>query len=145
MVDTISADGPEEAPSSPVPYKDRSAGLTVFGILTILLGCFAGLMVLMVFLQTVVVGSPPGSQVNFSIMVPSLTIYGVMAVALVWLGIGSIMARRWARALLLIFSWSWLLVGVVAIVSLAFILPRIIDTINANGPAGQPAMSPAIK
>ncbi len=33
--------------------------------------------------------------------------------AFIWLGIGSIMARRWARALLLIMSWSTLILGLV--------------------------------
>jgi hypothetical protein len=38
--------------------------------------------------------------------------YLALAVAFIWLGIGSVMARRWARALLLIMAWSWLAVGV---------------------------------
>ena len=46
-----------------------------------------------------------GAAASLSTILPAVSIYGVLAVALVWLGIGSTMARRWARALLLIFSW----------------------------------------
>jgi hypothetical protein len=45
---------------------------------------------------------------------------------LVWLGIGSIQARRWARALLLIFSWSWLFIGLIDMVILAFVIPTML-------------------
>jgi hypothetical protein len=120
---------PEAAPMEPtlppVPYKDRSVGLIIFGILTILLGCLSGLLVpLMLFAQMAsakTTGAPP----PFSVILPGILLYGFLAVALVWLGIGSIMARRWARALLLIFSWSWLIMGV-------FVLYGIVHTENAG-------------
>ena len=97
-----------------MPYKDRSAGLLIFGILTILLGCVAGLFVpLMFFGQAMSAKARTGVPAPFSAILPAVLIYSVLAVALVWLGIGSIMARRWARALLLIFSWSWLILGTV--------------------------------
>src|ERR1035438_153181 len=92
--------------SSPPPtaYKNRSSGLIIFGVLTILLGCVCALLVpLMLFGQTMsakATGTPP----NFSVLLPAVSVYGFLAVVLVWLGIGSINARRWARALLLIFS-----------------------------------------
>ncbi len=62
--------------------------------------------------------------------------------ALVWLGIGSIKARRWARALLLIFSWAWLVVGIIMVFFMGFLLPKV----WANMPPvnGQPAMPPGI-
>ncbi len=42
---------PIEAVALP-DYKDRSTGLTIFGILTILLGCLAGLVTLLTLLPT---------------------------------------------------------------------------------------------
>jgi hypothetical protein len=48
-------------------------------------------------------------------------------VAFIWLGIGSIRCRRWARALMLILSWSWLVTGVTAISFLLFFGPRMIQ------------------
>jgi len=72
-----------------------------------------------------------------------MIIYGGLAVALIWLGIGSVMARRWARALLLIFSWSWLLMGAVASVFLVIFLPKMLA--NIPNPPGQPPMPPEAK
>ena len=120
---------PEDAPvePTPMPYQDRSTGLVVFGILTILVGCMTGLLVLLMLVghlaaaRNTNVPPPP-----LSAILPAILIYGILAVSLVWLGIGSIKARRWARALLLIFSWSWLLVGAIALVSMAFVMPKIL-------------------
>src|ERR1035438_10563031 len=43
---------PVESTPLPMPYKDRSTGLIIFGILTILMGCLAALFVpLMLFGQ----------------------------------------------------------------------------------------------
>lgn len=47
------------------------------------------------------------------------------------------MARRWARALLLIFSWIWLVGGIGGAIALAFIMPTMLRNMSANGqPAG---------
>src|SRR5665647_2997139 len=97
----------------PPAYKDRSTGLIVFGILTLLLGCLAGLFTLLMLVQLTKAKPAGAPAVNPSAILMGIGIYGGLAVTLIWLGIGSIMARRWARALLLIFSWSWLVMGVV--------------------------------
>jgi hypothetical protein len=134
---------PIEAIPAPAPaYKDRSTGLTIFGILTILLGCLAGLFVLLMLVQMTVVrpaGAPPVSRAP---MVPGLVIYGGLAVTLIWLGIGSIQARRWARALLLIFSWSWLIMGVFMTAVMPFFMAKVFANLPPNAKTGQPAMPP---
>ncbi len=126
-----------------MPYKDRSAGLIVFGILTILLGCLAGLFVLLMLVGQAASAKTTGAPTPFSAVLPAMFIYGVLAVALVWLGIGSIMARRWARALLLIFSWSWLVMGLFVLVFMLFLIPKMMANLSANGTPGHPAMPPA--
>jgi hypothetical protein len=135
---------PENLPmgAPPLPaFKDRSTGLTVFGVFTIVLGCIAGLLVLLMLVATVVAANipnaPPSSQ---SGIVFPIFMYGGLAVALVWLGIGSIKARRWARALLLIFSWAWLVMGVFMVIFMGLFLPKV----WANLPPvnGHPAMPP---
>jgi len=68
--------------------------------------------------------------------------YGCIAIALVWLGIGSIKARRWARALLLIFSWSWLAMGVIALAFMAFMIPHTLANLPNSGGGNQPEMPP---
>jgi hypothetical protein len=124
-------------------YKDRSTGLIVFGILTILLGCMAGLLILLMLVGQAAAAYTNAPPTPLSAILPAMFIYVVLAVALVWLGIGSVKARRWARALLLIFSWSWLVMGLIALVSMVFILPTVLANIHASATPGQPAMPAA--
>ena len=132
---------PVEATASPV-YKDRSAGLIVFGILTIVLGCMTGLMVaLMLFGHAMAARNTSAPTPNSAIWFAILMYVG-LAVALIWLGIGSIRARRWARALLLIFSWTWLFIGVVSVGFMSFVIPKVLANLSAaGGTNGQPAMT----
>jgi hypothetical protein len=113
-----------------MPYQDRSLGLIIFGVLTILLGCaIGGLGLLMLVAQSLV---PEDQRIGSAALIPNLSMYAVLAVALIVLGIGSIMAKRWARALLLIFSWSWLVVGVMDTLVCAVILPSSIAASQAQ-------------
>ncbi len=126
-----------DAPPPPPPvYYDRSTGLIVFGILTILLGCVCGLLAVVTPLSQLVV--PADQRVDFGQLLPALGLYAIMAVALIWLGVGSILAYRWARALLLIFSWSWLVIGLIEMVTLPFFLPKSL----AMAPQGHAALPP---
>jgi hypothetical protein len=137
---------PEAPPveAAPLPdYKDRSTGLVVFGILTLMLGCLAGLFVpLMLFGQMMAAKAPNAPPTNAAMMLPGMAIYGGLAVALIWLGIGSIQARRWARALLLIFSWSWLIMGVFMTAVMPLFMAKVFANLPANPRAGQSAMPP---
>ena len=133
---------PAESTPLPMPYKDRSAGLLIFGILTILLGCLAGLFVPLMLIGQMASGKATGAPFPISTLLPAMFIYGILAVALVWLGIGSIMARRWARALLLIFSWSWLVTGLLVLVFMAFLMPKMLATMSSSGTTSQPALPP---
>ncbi len=58
-------------------------------------------------------------------VIPGATTYLMLAVSFIWLGIGSIMARRWARALLLILAWAWLITGVLMVGFMAALLPKL--------------------
>jgi len=133
------------APVESTPaYKDRSAGLVIFGILTLLIGCLAGLFVpLILFGQAAVAAKNPGAAMPMSAMLPGALVYAILALVLAWLGIGSILKRRWARALLLIFSWCWLIMGILGCISMAFIMPGIMASIpSAGGTPGHPALPP---
>ncbi|MEP6822017.1 MAG: hypothetical protein ABI946_06675 [Chthoniobacterales bacterium] len=74
-------------------------------------------------------------------MLPVAALYGVLAVILIWLGVGSIMARRWARALLAIWSWSWLAMGLISCVAMALMASHFAEVIRAAQPPGQPPLS----
>jgi hypothetical protein len=140
MNEQTSGAAPVETTPQPMPYKDRSAGLIIFGILTILLGCLAGLFVLLMLAGQAMSARTAGASAPFSTILPGISIYGALAVALVWLGIGSILARRWARALLLIFSWSWLGLGLFMVILMAFFMPKILANMSSSGTTDHPAM-----
>jgi hypothetical protein len=56
------------------------------------------------------------------------------------LGIGSIRARRWARAIILALSWMWLIVGVMTSIGLVAMSPHMFDAL----PQEQASMKPMI-
>jgi hypothetical protein len=106
------ARGPE---AGTAPFKDRQLALVGFGFLEICIavGCLvpSGLIVFAYFSlpkarETIVV-----KDLWFHLAAPLL----VCAAAMVFftcMGVGSILARRWAGALMLITSWIWLYSGV---------------------------------
>ncbi|MEM7386875.1 MAG: hypothetical protein AAF514_18200 [Verrucomicrobiota bacterium] len=100
-------DLPPAPPSPPQPEprnlgKHRT-GLILFGILTILIG----LLMLLGAIGNVVQLGIAGGMMEFRMI--SLTILGVClnlvyTVAAIWIGVGLIMARRWARSLMVALS-----------------------------------------
>ena len=82
-------------------HRDRKTGLVIFGILEIAMGSFCVLAIAMVALTRALgVGSanPPPQG---TMLMPLTAIYAVAAGLFVFLGTGSIRARRWARAIIL--------------------------------------------
>ena len=130
----------ESIPPIPASYKNRFGGLIAFGIVLILLGCVCALFVpLIIWAQNA--AQKMNTSANGLIMLFAVLLYGGLAAALIWLGIGSILARRWARALILILAWFWLLIGVVSLGVMAWIMPQIL----AHPQPGTPAMPAAVQ
>ncbi len=144
MNESIPPIAPLEAAPIPTPdFKDRSTGLIVFGILTVLFGCLCGLFVpLMLAGQAMAAKAPNAPAHNAAAILPAIGIYGGLAVALIWLGIGSIQKRRWARALLLIFSWSWLVMGIFMTAIIPFVMGKAMANLPPDAKTGKPAMPP---
>lgn len=107
-------------------FKDRSSGLVVFGILEIAIGGFCALLIPLVLAVTVFSRSLTGAAAgpDLRTLVPSLLIYGLIAVGFVWIGVGSIRARRWARAVMLSLAWLWLITGVLSMAVFWVLVPR---------------------
>jgi len=116
-------------PMDPDAHKDRSIGLVVFGVIEIAIGVFCALLIPLVLAVVLAAQSVAGftADLDARTMVPSLAVYGLAAVIFIWLGIGSIRARRWAAAVMLSLSWLWLITGAVAMVSLWLLMPRLQD------------------
>jgi hypothetical protein len=128
----------ETPPPLPVEFKDRKTSLTIFGILTILAGLLCSLFVpFMIYGQSVAAQAANGQHHSNVIAMP-VGIYGGLAITLIVLGIGSIMARRWARALLLIISASTLITGLIAMAALAMMSGKIwanMQVVQPSSPA----------
>lgn len=123
---------------APGSFKDRSTGLMIFGILTILLGLLVGLMVPLMIAAASINEANGVAAGGVRALLPAMAIYAILAVVNIWLGIGSILKRRWARALLLMFSWGWLVMGVMMTAFIALAMPFL------SG-AGQENLSPGVQ
>ena len=108
----------------------------MFGILEILMGALFALMVpLMIFgtFASAHLNKDAASSINAGTIVPGLLFYCLLAVWFIWMGIGSIQARRWARALLLVSSWLWLVSGIMGLVLVSALLPAMYDQMGKSG------------
>lgn len=133
-------------------HRDRRAGLVAFGIVQILLGVLAGLAALVslaavLLFQVLHLPAPPGAapaMAGDALLLRqglfNTGAYAVLAVGCVWLGIGSILARRWARALTLAAAWTWLVAGVPGLA--VVVLMR--DALCADMPPAPPGVRLAI-
>ena len=114
---------PPPVNSSVGPYRDRRTALLIAGVLEILLGVGAWLIVgLMIFAASMVTAQGAGSTGS---MIPGLAVYGIAGLVFVMLGVGSIRARRWARALWLVVSSFWLIGGVLAAAVVALLMASV--------------------
>jgi hypothetical protein len=116
-------------------HRDRSAGLVVFGILEILIGGLLAALMPLTVAAMVLIGRVEGRDTSGELwgVLPGLVTYAVIGLAFVIIGIGSIRARRWARALILVLSWLWLVSGVVAIVVTPWFLRALWSQLGAAG------------
>jgi hypothetical protein len=117
-------------------YRDRQTGLIIFGIFEIILGLLSACLIpLMMFSRVVAIrqGHAPAAPIA-----PGIVVYGLASVSLIWLGIGSILARRWARALLLCLSAVALVCGLAGCVAMAFVLPHLGETMAQASKAPAP-------
>jgi len=114
---------PETLPPPPA-YTDRSTGLLIFGIIQIILGLLAALMIpfamLGAFMSRLV---PGGTGMRPGQVVSGVVTYAVLAAAFIVVGIGSVQTKRWARALTLVTSWYGLGIGTLSTIFLTAALP----------------------
>ena len=105
-----------------IDFKDRKGWLVVFGVIQILLGVICAMFIpFMIF--SILVLKNAGQPTNSGMALQSCFLYLLLAVMFIWLGIGSIMARRWARALTLIYSWLWLISGICGLIYMILAIP----------------------
>jgi len=121
----------------------------VFGVFQIILGLLAALMVPLVALSAFMSRLSPGGTMRAGQFFSGVATYAFIAAALLALGIGSVQMKRWARALTLVTSWYWLIMGALVTVLLTAVLPVTMRTVLAqmkqSGPeTPSPAASTAV-
>ncbi len=117
-------------------FKDRKAGLIVFGILEIIFGGFCALIVPLMILS-MIASKSSGMPMRPNMIIPGVLFYVLLAVWFIWMGVGSITARRWARALLLVSSWLWLICGISAFIAMLIFIPNMYDQMGQKGQMSQ--------
>ena len=120
----------------PPVYKDRGTGLVILGVFQIILGLISALMIPLAALGMFMSRLAPGGAMRPGQFVSSLATYLFAAAALISLGVGSMQMKRWARALTLVTSWYWLIMGVLLTILLTAVLPVALKGALAKVPQG---------
>jgi len=126
-----------ESLSTPPPpaFKNRRPGLIGCGLVHLLFGLmFVGFSALMVMMVTVMPKSAQQPPMPTGMVVYTSLFYVLLAALFVSLGIGSMMARRWAPPLIQVTSWAWLICGVVGGGVLFLMLPKMLATLPNQRP-----------
>jgi hypothetical protein len=119
-------------------YKDRRSGLLLFGILGILLGLLC-VLVLAGLLISAALAPQLSATLSPRLIGYSAVLYAGIAVSMIWLGVGSILCRRWARPLWLIVAWTWLLTGI-CLVAFYVLFARDVFAEAAGSPRSLPGV-----
>lgn len=123
-------------------FKDMKTGLMVFGILQIIFGGFcaliAPLLIILVIASAFIESSSTTAHMSPNMMIPAVLLYPLLAAWFISMGIGSIKARRWARALILVTSWIWLVSGISGLIFVLLFMPDMFAKMGENEqmPAG---------
>lgn len=126
----------------PAEFKDRSWMMMLFGIFVVLGGMlFVGLGVFYAFFFGSMMASvtPAGATMDFgSTMEMTGGLCIISGIFALWLGMGSIMRKRWARANLQALGWLWTGGFVVGIIANIGAFPIIIDSMSQPQEADLP-------
>ena len=118
-----------------VAFKDRKTGLVIFGIFHIIIGAFCLLFMLFTIVGAMALrnlGESTGAIMSVGQMILVVFLYLLLAVWFVWMGMGSILARKWARALILITSWLWLICGLIGFIAILLFMPALFSSLAAG-------------
>ncbi len=121
-------------PPLPEPrvYTDRSGALIAMAVLELGLATLCLVFLAFAIFATAAARSlPDGQTMNVGSLLTGGLVYLVAAVFFCMLGIGTLRGRRWARTIGLVTSWMWLLIGILVMVAMVFLLPRMSAAMTA--------------
>lgn len=124
------------SPGAPLPFTNRKGGLTVFGILMIVMGSLAGCLGIITPLALIMQMRYNYGKAAVGDLLAAVVIYIVASVTLVWGGIGCVKARRWIRPLVICVGVLALWAGMFALISMAILIPRMNDPLLTQPSAG---------
>jgi hypothetical protein len=116
-------------------FNDRKVRLVILGIVQIIIGGFCALMAPLMILGMAVSASvrKDTEGISMQTMIPGVLLYVAMAIWFILMGIGSVKTRRWARALILVSSWVWLICGTCGLIFMLVNLPSMYDKMVESG------------
>jgi hypothetical protein len=106
------------------PDRDRSVGLVVFGTLDILMGIFCFTLAMLLLVVVSAAGLHGMKPVHYWI---TMLLLFYLTGWFIVMGLGSIKARRWARALLLVGAWVTVFFGTLAMALVLYTLPEMFN------------------
>jgi hypothetical protein len=112
--------------------RDRSGLLTLVGVVEILLGALS-LAVGVLGVAAIAIGarlSPAMEAVPRSALVLDLAFYAGTGAFLFTMGVGTMRAKRWARAMMLVVCWPGMLGILLGSILLAFVAPVLLQGIS---------------
>lgn len=125
------------APSGRPPFRDQSGLLVAIALLEILIGAGFALIgagnVVFAFFSgrlsavTAAGGFSSDSPLGRYLLLVSLVEYLGGAAFFIVIAVGTLRARRWARTLMLIVSWAWLVGGGIAMGLSAVVMPALLS------------------
>jgi hypothetical protein len=120
-------------------FKNRRPGLIGCGVVHLLFGLmFVGFALLMV--ATFAMPAAQRAAMPAGMMAYTVLFYLALAALFASLGIGSMMARRWAPPLILVTSWGWLVCGLAAASMMGFTVPMMTASLPQDQPGAKAAM-----
>jgi hypothetical protein len=112
--------------------RDRSVLLAVAGTVEILIGGLCAAMAVLSWLALRLSAPLTEGAPSLRTTLPVMILYGILALAFVVLGIGSLRARRWACALMQAVSRIWLLSGLCTVLVGLLVLPALVRETSAG-------------
>jgi hypothetical protein len=114
---------------------DCSKRIKGFGALLIVVGAANLLTIpLHLMLPSAAAGGSPRVMLAADVL-----IYAALGAVFIWCGIGSLRLRRWARPVVLLISWGWLLSGGIGLAILILLMPGLLSGLGFALP-GAPTM-----
>jgi hypothetical protein len=126
---------PIQPPQLDYAVRPSRSVLIAFGVVLLLLAVGAGCMGMFLPLTAMLPNVP--HQPTSTLIMTAAIYLGVSAV-FAWLGVATIMCRRWVRPVLLALGWPWLIVGAVGVLSMLLNLGPMAEAMQMRQPPGTP-------